>query len=426
MREKHLPVVTRSMYRRSTGALTEGTAEIDGGVTVPDPVHNALGPDGWREPSPYSCKGTNGSFLYADCFASGWSHPRYESQFHGNFRGKVSATLALQDTVWRLPARPKDSEYSRALRARAINTALHQLQNRQGHILETVAEFRQSIQGLARNAHSITSFCDAFERSIRSKNAGPMRKHFGLPKKHKALREWKRKLNATSSAASSFGSAWLTFWFGLAPVVSDMVLFMRILGDSNLFVQNLNGKGRGFRKQTLNYDTKILTGYNAGFDGGFAVRASVTRELGCYVSLTCRPNKNWLMQRAREASQLGAFDGLSTVWAITPYSWLIDFVLPVSQYLKGWEGRQGLDFRGGTITYYQAYVDPKVDVEKLGTDSNIEVGSPSVYGARTFSRSVLNNLPAPVFMPRLPADYWKATTALSLLATKLNLYFGKN
>lgn len=435
MRQKSQPVRLSAYYTRN-GEGNQKSGETDGGVSVPEMVRNPLSSDGWRRPSPYHCEGISGSFMYGECSAEGWSRERedgkgYRSAFVGNFRGHTGyATTPIvlhKDCVWSLPGKIRVSDIGRAEYARAVNTAIRQLQNRQGHILETVAEFRSSIQGLTRNAQSITAFCEAFDRSLKSRSAAPMRKHFGLPKKHRALREWQRKLNGTLVAAKTFGSAWLTFWFGLAPVVSDMVLFMRILGDSNLFVQNLSGKGRGFKRETLNVTHSFLTSYNSGFDGGFRSRKSVTSETGVYVSLTCRPNKNWVMKRAREAAQLGSMDGLSTVWAVMPYSWLIDFVLPVSQYLKGWEGRQGLDFRGGTATYYRSYSNPKVEYEKIGTKSFIEpFGQPVLYGARTFIRTVLTTLPAPVFQPRLPADYWKATTALSLLAVKFNHYFGES
>lgn len=428
MRRKSQLIQMGFVYHRSgEGTPAPKYKTFDCGVRVPDVVRNVRASDGWRKPSSYSCEGISGSRLYSEFYAEGWSRS-YRATFQGNSKGSTQSAGSIADYSWQLPAIPtRDTDFPSHFRARAINEALRQLQNRQGHILETIAEFRSSVQGITRCARSIIAFENAFVRSVENRSTSPMRKHFGLPKGHRALKEWKRKLNGVSAAAKTFSSAWLTFWFGLAPVVSDMVLFMRILGDSNIFLQNLHGKGRGFSRSEHTASKRMLDGYYSGFDGGYTARVKVKRELGVYVSLTCRLNKSKVMEQARKAAQLGSFDGLSTAWAIMPYSWLIDFVLPVSQYLKGWEGRQGLDFRGGTITYYQAYSDPKIVYEKHGKKcSDPEpLGTPQLFAARTFRRSVLTNLPAPVFQARIPADLWKATTALSLLMTKLNPYFGK-
>lgn len=399
------------------------------GIWVPDLKRNFQHPDGWRAPSAYSARTNNGAGVYNTISVEGWG-PGYTAFFEGNGLGIRTHPFALNRAAWVLPALPIVSQFPKHLEARAVNTALKQLQNRQGNILESIAELKSSLHGIARLSRSMARYVDAFELSVRQRNTEPMRRFFNLPRDHPKLREWKRKLNGASLTAKTFASSWLTFWFGLAPIVDDMVLIMRILGDSNLFQQNLNGKGRGFaRTQVSTRSNWFLRGTSDGFggtNGGFRGTCTVQRELGVYVSLTCNLNKEAVERRCRQAAQLGAFDVATTAWALVPYSWLVDFVLPLGQYLKSWEGRQGLDFRGGTLTHYQAYSNPKVTYEKRWPRTSIiDVGSPQMFGERTFNRSVYTSLPAPVFSARVPSDLWKATTALSLLVTKLNPYLGR-
>lgn len=433
MRVKVQPVsyTYRRYYESDTGKNVPAETNVpytgSRGIVVPDIVRNPKDADGFRKPSPYSCTPYTRSALVVDyVFARAWDsyHKRWNCFLTTN-TGSYS-TYPDPDGTARERQLPeisqKDSDFSEQY-ARAVNTALKQLSNNKGHILETVVELRSSLQGLARNARSIVAFSEGYYEATTHGTTKRWQKLFGIPKEHRKLREWRRKLNSGSIAARSFGSAWLTFWFGLAPIVDDMVLCMAALTDENFFKRNLSGKGRGFTKSKYQKTYSVHTSTAVRMNGGWNEEMSVDREVGVYVSLLTTVDRKYIEHFLTNARALGVTEVASTAWAVVPYSWLVDFVIPVSQVLRLLEGRYGLNFKSGTVTYYQAYSNPKVEYKARPGNGlkTIEcLTKPRIISGKTsFRRVVLKSLPYPVLQVKTSPSLWQATTAMSLLATRL-------
>lgn len=431
MREKsrnHVSLSVTSLTNLKTGnvQVTKGESVQKVGVRVPDIVRNEPDSTGWRKPSPYSATPIQGgASLYAPMYTThthfSYGKPSFFSEAHGGIRGGWSSYGQERNfiTLPNLPSSPP-----RNMVARAVNIALTQVANRQGNILETVVELKNTFQGLTRNARSLIAFEQAVVSSVGSLSVKPLQKHFGLPRKHRALKEWQRKLNGGVALTSALGSAWLTFWFGLAPIVSDMVLFMRILGDANLFNLRIKGTGRSVEKSSVSGRISPVTSpYISGGKSTFQVRYTVKRELGFYVSLYYTLNRNKVEEMVRKATTLGATDVATTAWAVIPYSWLIDFAVPVTQYLRAWEGTHGLDFKGGTNTFYCSYKEPKASFERHSDEFTGEIGRPYIMEPNEFRREVYKNAPLPMLYVRDPLNVWNAVTAFSLLVSRFTPYF---
>lgn len=120
----------------------------------------------------------------------------------------------------------------------------------------------------------------------------------------------------------SYGS---TQW-GILPLVSDMFAIAKT-------IQNLSVPLKGFRytdkDQINNRADKIpVTNHDDWYKGDFLIE--LRRNGSGDISDT--PAYNTLFDR------LGFHPDLATVWDLTPYSFLVDYALPIGNYLESWRG----------------------------------------------------------------------------------------
>lgn len=280
--------------------------------------------------------------------------------------------------------------------------AILQISDRRGKVLESLAELRQTASGLADNARLIARFVENHDRPRE------LQRLFNLPKNHPKIRKAKRLIQKARGTAELFANQWLNFWFGLAPVVDEMVFAMDVFGNPEMYQRlRVHGKGTSNLRFTQSAEKTNKGAYlPLPITGEVKVSGTVGVSISAWYTITS--------DLYRKAQKYGATDVASTAWAVAPSSWLVDWVIPVTSLLEAYEGLAGLKFKSATETRWCRYDNPKVTV------SHGMTGRAVIAPSRVFERTVLGSwgmLPSPYIKD--PFSLWTATTALSYLTQKL-------
>lgn len=383
-----------------------------------DIVINAKSVTGWRKPSAYSC-----SVEQHDIGAISYSATRLPDRYNptrppqpGWFHASCGALYTQPgraapnnrvDTVMLNAALP-----SVAFAQQAVIKARNNVADRKASFATSFVEMRSSVAGLARNASSINAFLIAASRRDWFNAA----KALGLGPKSRRAR---RARDRTIAAGQGISSAWLNYWFGLSPIVSDMVAIAAFMSNDES-VNRLRIKGSAVVPY-LKRETIETLGPTSAWSGPyFTSSSSVLTESFAACSLWYKiPDAEF-----RRLVTFGAVDIPATLWAVVPWSFVVDWVLPVSEILKSMTATVGLTFIGGSLTRVTkisksplSYSFSPYNASMVMETSSFHVNT--VRGMKMI-RSIYTSDPLPVGMwVKDPFDVWKGITSLALLSNLL-------
>jgi hypothetical protein len=116
--------------------------------------------------------------------------------------------------------------------------------------------------------------------------------------------------------------------------------------------------------------------------------------------------------RLRAASQLGLVNPLSVAWELVPFSFLIDWAMPIGNVLEATTASEGLSFAGGSVS--QTLQGSCTFERNINYDSRyLDVGSCTVEKFAT-QRSVLGDFPTPLPYVKQSAPFSTAHTLNAL------------
>lgn len=157
--------------------------------------------------------------------------------------------------------------------------------------------------------------------------------------------DWKRlrsALKASGSYSKTASSGWLMYYYGIMPLVSTMVAL------SNEYAPKRKLKTI-VRKASDSVDP---LGFVANPTANQIV-ASGKAEIGVKVGMTVAIDltADMSMTNALGLSQDSHVftDLVLTAWALTPYSFVVDWILPIERFLATRSWRSGLDYQSGYI-----------------------------------------------------------------------------
>lgn len=360
----------------------------------------------WRKPLPY-----NASFIGADCIVA---HVRSRNGSHVyENRGKLGTHID----------RPNISVGYAELNAlypseidvdRAVIMARNNVAGRVASFAESIAEARETVRALGGLAKNIDNFLVAASKKNWKQAANAIGVETGS-------RRYKKATKALQGASGTVSNAWLAFNFGISPIVSDMVSACILLGgDWSLRVTGTTvlvttkGVSQSVKSDALGYQPGTVV-WN---------RTQVTNA-GVQCRLDYEIDNKWL----RGLSAFGVSDVVQVGWALVPYSFLVDFVLPVSEVLKSITATVGLTYKGGSATRFC-----QIDVSSSGehfvphpsyTTISADFVSAKVKG-RKMDRRVFEKEPNPVTLwIKDPLDVFPVATTLAVLGQRLSSLLSK-
>lgn len=215
----------------------------------------------------------------------------------------------------------------------------------------------------------------------------------------------------TRATMDFFGNAWLEFSYGWRPFVNDIYGSCELLANtyhlkrptvvSRKHEVSISRLGYPCRTQTAPFGTKnIEMAYSAS-----------TRKVR-YIVEYLEDNQVLSM-----LAQTGLTNPLLLGWELLPYSFVMDWFLPLGQYLKNLDATRGLVFqRGVRVESWSHSHTTKWVCDKKDARDNWVSGCGRNLVSQGKVRTVLSSFPSPSLPAwRLPTSLSQATSGLSLL-----------
>lgn len=384
-------------YRRKTisGAWT---AWSESSKTVPlrteeitrDDIHMSSVLSGFRPPLAYSAGGYTADMPAYSCVGSFQADPStslYEFDLGGYLIGEPLGTPVLKDLI-------SAGDISRA----TINL-LRAVGDSKWSAGEMLAEMQGSIDMIEKSARKLQNALLAASR----KNWRGVAKALGVPPK---------KVKSGSSSAQ----AWLEYQFGWAPVVSDIANAATFLG----------GGFDGSNPPILMARTKLYQSATTVLNGITTLSWSIA-SVQCPWRQSTTLSDEWKasvyfkmnLDMLRGLTQYGIV-GLSTPWAVLPQSYLVDWILPIGDYLEALDALIGLTYLGGSYTRFKKQSASRT----YGSWTGRQAGKWIISGAAVVNpvnRFDMKRIPwgtppiAPPLYVKSPFDTFKAVTTVALL-----------
>lgn len=274
--------------------------------------------------------------------------------------------------------------------ARAQTETLIKLKDMKVNFGEALAESRSTIQHLAKTSRTLMQ---AFLYARRGKWTKLLKELKINPK-----RKWSTKDPA---------GRWLEVQFGWTPLINDIKgafeLNQTILRKNGLFLS-------AERNLVSNYQNEELCSLPGERYRGSSCLFTGTR--GTAVKLYARVRDEDIAR----LTSLGLSDPLQVAWALVPFSFVVDWILPVGSYLEALGATKGLTFVSGTRT---EFINGSVDISAEYTTTTAKgVGTFKKKGHVTaVRRHVYSGFPTPIPFVKSPFSTSHVISALALIRT---------
>lgn len=264
---------------------------------------------------------------------------------------------------------------------------------------ESLAEARQSVDLIAKSA-----------RTLRSALLAAARKDWRRVASILGVRP--RKLG---KAADNAANGWLSYHFGWKPIVDD-------IANALVYLSGIDDRDDLTLSASSGVDEKTYAPYEYGSysvatNANLPYKLTLTGRKELQLSWKARVTYKVRISSLRELQRYG-LAGLSTPWALVPGSFLLDWILPIGDFLAAVDATAGLTFDSGYETRFARarILDAKVTYRMSSTLYRMDRFSARVVGdgnSFSMSRSGWSGLSAPFYV-KDPLGLWKAVTALSL------------
>ena len=207
------------------------------------------------------------------------------------------------------------------LEGRAVSRALLKLKHQQVNLAVAFAERRQTIDMFKKHAKTIAS---------------QVRKYKG-----RSPKDWGKVVLGN---VRDTPNSWLELQYGWKPLISDVAGACKVLSNlqtgSNPYLARV--KGQSGAETTLTWRKTSNTSTFFGFD------VTDTWKHACKVSLYYKLRNPTLAA----FSSLGLTNPFELAWEKMKYSFVIDWFLPVGNWLSTLDADFGWDFHSGTLTKF--------------------------------------------------------------------------
>lgn len=247
----------------------------------------------------------------------------------------------------------------------------------------SAATFREDIQGLAELASDVMRLI----RGIKRGNLKEIRRAIDGSRTKINYRDPKRMLGKTAS------SRYLQYTYALTPMVQDVYDTYETLRKSEALAHL-----HRFRK-SRKFDVKEEN--SSGSISGYKVlRCAVWYEV--------------TSPEIRKASQLGLINPALVLWDLVPYSFVVDWLVPVGNYLHALSAYAGTEFKAGYLT---SYAEAEVTAEGYWFYSSMKQPM-TVNRYKVYHREKLSDFPTAKLHYKNPFSTKHVINAVALIRNR--------
>lgn len=318
----------------------------------------------------------------------GWRSDIQLTSASATFPGPVRTVQRLNS----LPSAPTE------MRNEAVTKALLQLADQKANIGETLATFRQTMNMLYGPA-------EALQKSLKSAwNDKSVRPYLAM-----TAAEIRRN-GITKTGAKKY----LEYVYGWKPLVSDIYGIIDMMKDGSGRPFLLSGTGSSnFAREVPPVTKEDISFRSTTVTGPSSERARVR----CKVWGRIDPNTQGL----RALNQLGLLNPVALAWELVPWSFVVDWFVPIGPVLQALTAPAGLIFVSGTTSVRTSmsgpYVHHRNSLDAIATSNSKADGSFRYEG---YNRSLLTSWPLPgVWVNPTPFSGDRKWKALALAIVNL-------
>lgn len=341
----------------------------------PESISSPRREDGTRAPKPYFRRGGVSVMPMARLSSS------------QDRAGLYKSYMEPYQNVDLIPEVPSTLVFKASVYNRALTNYLDNLKNSKVNLGVALGEARTTARMVSNSATRIARSVRAFRR--------------GNPRK--VWEDIRRKENIPN--------AWLELQYGWNPLLRDVLGSAEALAEAqNQGLRfNLSISGSASERAPYTYEKTQPGAFGVVFNG---VDKQHCRIVGNYdLPASILP----------QLSSLGLTNPLEIAWELVPYSFVVDWFLPIGTWLHGLDAGWGLSFREGSVSRIRritAVGEMTVDPREAWTyNRSVKPIRAGLLRHYTFQRTLMYSTPWPV-LPSLrnPLSLNRMANALSLLA----------
>lgn len=223
-----------------------------------------------------------------------------------------------------------------ALENKAIISLRLKMKDQKVNLAQTFAERSQTARLIGDSAIKIAKSLHALKRGDLKQAAQALALD---PPSARAGGRLRRGLKSPSGSQQALSRAWLELQYGWLPLLSDVYGSAEMLAQKNM--SEVITKVRV--KKTDTEETRTSVNFYTGVEGKTVNVAKATISYVCEFSLSSNENVHTL-------SQVGITNPLLLMWELLPWSFVIDWFLPMGNYISSLDATMGLVFVGGSRT----------------------------------------------------------------------------
>lgn len=271
---------------------------------------------------------------------------------------------------------------------RANTEVLLKIKDQKVNYGEALAEARSTIAHLGKTGKTLLR-CYLFARKGKWSK---VLKELRLEKKHKF------------KSGKEASGRWLELQFGWMPLMGDLKGTMELIQE-------------GFRKKNYRFSAvRQITSSLTGEDVMSPISANPFNHIvGSGQQIT--KVKVYAEVRSSELhslTQIGLTDPLQVAWALVPFSFVLDWFLPVGSLLEGLGATKGLDFVSGTSTTALKFRGTAITQLNPSTIKNQTGWFETDVAVEAMERKVLTSFPSPMLYYKSPFSISHGISALAL------------
>lgn len=320
-----------------------------------------------------------------------YNHPRVDVQWdYGSFK---TVYRFMNGGFWEKFTPPVPDAVSSNVKNRAEQAALLKLKSMNFNLGQFLAEWKRTSELLATGAERI------------AKSVKWYRKNY--PDLWKAVKRWQRG-GCLKENWHKIPRSWLELQYGWKPLMSDIWAAAAALNAVErppvIHVKGYAG------------NTGVKSTFIPGYFNGWEVEIEHETKEQAWVSLYYELNTPALSA----LSSLGLVDPALIVWELLPYSFVVDWFLPVGNWLASMTADVGFSFNGGSLSVKSEVIGGKrKSVTHPSPGGNIRVidSEPSASGSSYFfERTCYNGSPVPGLYFKNPLSATHMLNAIALLS----------
>jgi len=303
-----------------------------------------------------------------------------------------------------------DTVPSSSLDGRVRNDLLGKIKDQKANLPELMAERDKAAHMMGETILNLAKAAGQLKHG----NFAAAAAHLGVPVGRRGISRFNKAY--AKSATKALGSGWLALQYGWKPLLSDIYGSLEVLAEKHAVATFVTT--RAFGREFTSLD-KTVRSTSSGLITTDVYRGSKRTSLKYSVTYYRAPST------ATSLAQLGITNPALLAWELLPYSFVVDWALPIGAYLSNFDATLGLEFYSGFYTLCSvSQVTQAQTYSGFYAPTGVHVDGELFEQFRdvVVERAVLTGFPSPAIPTfKNPSSVTHLLNAMSLLSQR----FGK-